>query len=229
VNVIPHISNWEIALRLLTAAALTGAIGLEREFRERSAGLRTHILVGVGAALFTLVSAYAWSDFIFDRSKGTAFDPTRIAAQIVTGIGFLGAGAIIRQGLSIRGLTTAAGLWVVAAIGTAAGAGFYAAALITTAIVFVALGPFRWLEGWLSRLRREGRAFDIRLRRNESITPVLNLLERRRVRVTEVELGDDQDERWVRIELDIPFRTGASELVEQISALDGVTGVRWTG
>jgi putative Mg2+ transporter-C (MgtC) family protein len=228
-NVIPHISTWEIALRLLLAAALTGAIGLERELRERTAGLRTHMLVGVGAALFTLVSAYAWSDFVFDRSRGTTFDPTRIAAQIVTGIGFLGAGAIIRQGLSIRGLTTAAGLWVVAAIGTAAGAGFYAAALVTTAIVFVALGPFRWLEGWLSRLRREGRAFDIRLRRHQPVTPVLELLERRRVRVTEVELGDEEEERWIRIELDLPFGHGSSELVEQISALDGVTGVRWTG
>jgi len=107
------------ALRLLVAAALSGAIGVERELRERAAGLRTHMLVGVGAALFTLVSAYAWGDFVFDRSRGTAFDPTRIAAQIVTGIGFLGAGAILRQGLSVRGLTTAAGLWVAAAIGMA--------------------------------------------------------------------------------------------------------------
>ena len=228
-NVIPHISDWEVALRLVVAAALTGAIGLERELRERTAGLRTHMLVGVGAALFTLVSAYAWSDFVFDRSRGTAFDPTRIAAQIVTGIGFLGAGAIIRQGLSVRGLTTAAGLWVVAAIGTAAGAGFYAAAFITTAIAFLALGPFRWLEGSLTRLRREGRAFDIRLGEGESITPVLDLLDRRRIRVTDVEIDDEEDGRRARIELDLPFGHGASQLVDELVALDGVIGVRWTG
>src|ERR687895_594848 len=99
------------------------------------------MLVGVGAALFTLVSAYAWSDFLVNQEQ--RLDPTRIAAQIVTGIGFLGAGAILRQGLSVRGLTTAAGLWASAAIGMACAAGFWAAALITTAIALVALGPFR--------------------------------------------------------------------------------------
>jgi putative Mg2+ transporter-C (MgtC) family protein len=229
VRVVPDISGWEIAARLLVAAALTGAIGLERELRERTAGLRTHMLVGVGAALFTLVSAYAWGDFVFDRTRGTAFDPTRIAAQIVTGIGFLGAGAIIRQGLSVRGLTTAAGLWVVAAIGTAAGAGFYVAALVTTGIVVVALGPFRWLEGWLSRLRHEGRAFDISLRPGQSITPVLEVLDRRRVRVTQFEVDDEDDGRRARVELDLPFGHGASDLVDDLSALEGVTGVRWTG
>ena len=106
------------ALRLCVAAALGGAIGLERELRERQAGLRTHLLVSVGSALFTLVSAYGFSDF---SAAGRSVDPTRIAAQIVTGIGFLGAGAIIRQGLSVRGLTTAATLWLVAAIGMACG------------------------------------------------------------------------------------------------------------
>ena len=117
-------------MRLAAAAALGGAIGLERELREREAGFRTHMLVSVGAALFTLVSAYAWGDFAFSQASGVTFDPTRIAAQIVTGIGFIGAGAIIRQGLSVRGLTTAATLWMVAAIGMACGAGFYWAAVI---------------------------------------------------------------------------------------------------
>src|SRR5919198_6376997 len=114
------ISDWELVLRLALTVVLCGAIGLEREARAQVAGLRTHILVGLGAALFTLVSAYA-----FDASEpGTRIDPTRIAAQIVTGIGFLGAGTIIRQGLTVRGLTTAASLWIVAAVGMAAGAGY---------------------------------------------------------------------------------------------------------
>jgi len=116
----PTIGWPEVLLRLFVAAALGGAIGLERELRERQAGLRTHLVVSVGSALFTLVSAYGFSNF------GARVDPTRIAAQIVTGIGFLGAGAIIRQGLSVRGLTTAASLWLVAAIGMAAGAGYWA-------------------------------------------------------------------------------------------------------
>ena len=93
-------------MRLAAAAALGGAIGLERELREREAGFRTHMLVSVGAALFTLVSAYAWGDFAFSQASGVTFDPTRIAAQIVTGIAS-SAQAIIRQGFSVRGLTTA--------------------------------------------------------------------------------------------------------------------------
>jgi putative Mg2+ transporter-C (MgtC) family protein len=79
-NPIPELELWDIALRLGMAALLTGLVGLEREWRERAAGLRTHMLVGVGSALFTLVSAYAWSDFVFDRTQGTVFDPTRISA-----------------------------------------------------------------------------------------------------------------------------------------------------
>src|SRR5436305_8007639 len=109
--VIPSLSWPHVLLRLVVAAGLGGAIGFERELRERQAGLRTHLVVSVGSALFTLVSAYGFHSF------DGKVDPTRIAAQIVSGIGFLGAGAIIRQGLSVRGLTTAASLWLVAAIG----------------------------------------------------------------------------------------------------------------
>lgn len=227
-NVIPDISTWEIALRLVLAAGLSGLVGLERELRERAAGLRTHMLVGLGSALFTVVSAYAWGDFVFDRSLGTTFDPTRIAAQIVTGIGFLGAGAIIRQGLSVRGLTTAAGLWVVAAIGMAVGAGFYAAALITTALVLVGLGPFRWLEGSLGRYRRSGRALEVDLRPEQPISNVLSVLEARRSRVGKVELDDEEDRRQIRVELDLPIGGSGQELVEDLSALDEVIAVRWT-
>jgi putative Mg2+ transporter-C (MgtC) family protein len=133
----PSLSWEELLLRLAVAAALGGAVGLEREFREREAGFRTHTLVSLGAALFTIAGAYGFRDF------HNSFDPTRIAAQIVTGIGFLGAGAIIRQGLSVRGLTTAATLWVVAAIGLTAGAG-YSASVITTAFVLLSLGPLRF-------------------------------------------------------------------------------------
>jgi putative Mg2+ transporter-C (MgtC) family protein len=96
---LPELSSLEVVFRVVLAAVLGGAIGLERELRDREAGLRTHLLVSVGAALFTMVSAYAWTDWQFSNREGLVFDPTRIAAQVVTGIGFLGAGAIIRQGL----------------------------------------------------------------------------------------------------------------------------------
>ena len=139
----PDLSWAEILLRVSLAGALGAAIGLERELRDREAGLRTHLLVAVGSALFTLVSAYGFRDFDYGAGTGFTLDPTRISAQIVTGIGFLGAGAIIRQGISVRGLTTAATLWIVAAIGLASGAGYYSAAVITTGVVLFALYPLR--------------------------------------------------------------------------------------
>lgn len=226
-NVIPHLGLWEVALRLAVAAALTGAVGLERELRERAAGLRTHMLVGVGSALFTIVSAYAWGDFVFDRTQGTTFDPTRIAAQIVTGIGFLGAGAIIRQGLSIRGLTTAAGLWVAAAIGMAVGAGYWGAALIGTAVVLVGLGPLRMAEGWVVRRRREGGTLEIDLRPEEPLAPVLGVLEGRRARVSRIHLEEEETGRELRIEVRMPPGVSGRDLVEELTRLDEVTGVRW--
>src|SRR5213595_3614346 len=140
---IPSLSWPEILGRVALAAALGAVLGLERELREREAGLRTHLLVSVGSALFTIVSAYGFREFLTSGANVVRADPTRIAAQIVTGIGFLGAGAIIRQGLAVRGLTTAATLWVVAAIGLASGAGYYSVAVITTGLVLLALWPLR--------------------------------------------------------------------------------------
>ncbi len=227
---IPELEWWDVLIRLVVAAGLTGAIGLERELRDRAAGLRTHMLVGVGAAVFTIVSAYGWSDFGFSTRSGVVFDPTRIAAQIVTGIGFLGAGAIIRQGLTVRGLTTAASLWIVAAIGMAVGAGYYSAALIATAIVLIGLGPFRWLEGGatLGRLRRGGRQLEIDLTRDHSIAAPLAVIDERPVRVTQVQFEDEDDRRRLRVELDLPFGPAEERLVEDLASLDGVLAVRWT-
>jgi putative Mg2+ transporter-C (MgtC) family protein len=222
--------GWEdVLLRIVVAAALTGAIGVERELRERAAGLRTHMLVGVGSALFTIVSAYGWGEFSFSTREGVVFDPTRIAAQIVTGIGFLGAGAIIRQGLSVRGLTTAAGLWVVAAIGMASGAGYYSAAAITTGVVLVGLGPLRWVEGgFLSRLRRGGRVLEIDMLRERPISNVLSVVESRRARVNRVEFEDEENRRQVRIELDVPLGAAEARLVDELASLEEVTAVRWS-
>src|SRR5262249_28913832 len=162
---VPDLSWWEVLARLALAGALGGAVGFERELRDHEAGVRTHLLVALGSAAFTLVSAYGFRDFDYGRSTGFTLDPTRIAAQIVTGIGFLGAGAIIRQGISIRGLTTAATLWVAAAIGMAAGAGYYSGALIGTVLTLVALGPLRIAAFPIfERMRPEERSMVIPLR-----------------------------------------------------------------
>ena len=224
----PDITWAEVALRLAVAAALTGAVGLERELRERAAGLRTHMLVGVGSALFTLVSAYAWGDFTFDRQLGVVLDPTRISAQIVTGIGFLGAGAIIRQGLSVRGLTTAAGLWVAAAIGMAVGAGYWAAALIATAVVLVGLGPLRWAEAEFVRRARLGGAFEIDLGPEGPLAPVLAVLEGRRAPIGRIRVDDTAEGRQVRVEVELPAGVSRHDVVEELTRLPEVTSVRWT-
>ena len=227
---IPELEWWEVLVRLGVAAGLTGVIGLERELRERAAGLRTHMLVGIGSALFTIVSAYGWTDFGFSTASGVVFDPTRIAAQVVTGIGFLGAGAIIRQGLAVRGLTTAASLWIVAAIGMAAGAGYFSAALIATGIVLVGLGPFRWLEGatTLGRFRRAGRELEIDLTPEHAIAEPLGVIDQRRVRVSRVQFEDVRDRRRLRVELDLPLGPAEERLVEDLASLEGVVAVRWT-
>jgi len=141
----------DISLRLLAAAIFGAILGLEREIHGHQAGMRTHMLVALGSAAFTVLSIYA-----FPASLGQgSTDPSRISAQIVTGIGFLGAGAIIKYGINIRGLTTAASLWVVAAIGLAAGAGAYFVAAVSTAIALLALWPIHVL---VQRLELSGAA-----------------------------------------------------------------------
>jgi putative Mg2+ transporter-C (MgtC) family protein len=220
---LPEMSTqWEPLVRLLVALLLGAAVGWEREMQRQPAGFRTHALVGLGSAIFTVVSAFAF--------PGPLSDPTRIAAQIVTGIGFLGAGAIIRQGLSVKGLTTAAGLWVVAAIGMAVGAGYYSAALIATGIVLVGLGPFRWLEGGaaLARFRRAGGALEIDLTPEHPISDVLAVVDARPVRLTRVEFADDDAGRHLRLELDVPLGSAEERLVDDLAAIEGVRGVRWS-
>jgi putative Mg2+ transporter-C (MgtC) family protein len=130
-----NIEGWRQLGELGIALLLSAAVGLEREIRQKSAGLRTHTLVGVGAALFMLISKYGFNDVL--EPGRVIVDPSRVAAQIVTGVGFLGAGLIFVRGGSVRGLTTAASIWVTAAIGAAAGAGLPVLAAAATAIYFL--------------------------------------------------------------------------------------------
>jgi putative Mg2+ transporter-C (MgtC) family protein len=225
---VPELHWAEVLVRVVLAGILGGAIGAEREIREREAGLRTHMLVAVGAALFTIVSAYAWADFSFSQRNGITFDPTRIAAQIVTGIGFLGAGAIIRQGLSVRGLTTAASLWVVAAIGMASGAGYYSAAAITTIVVLISLWPLRIVAyRMFERIRPGELRLEVELKAGESPAVLLDALETKGVAVRSFELEEAGDRR--RVVLDVRITDGRFESVTaELMRLDPVLGVRWS-
>ena len=221
---IPTLSWGQVLLRLAVAAALGAAIGFERELREREAGLRTHLLVCLGSALFTIISAYGFHEFLTSGGQLVRTDPTRIAAQIVTGIGFLGAGAIIRQGVSVRGLTTAATLWVAAAIGMATGAGYYSGAVIGTVLTLVALGPLRILAFPIfERFRPEERSLIIELRRGAQAAQLLDALEREHARVEHFRLEGEHDRRVITVTLDTP----SEKLLSQVADLEFVQGVEW--
>ena len=132
--------------RLLAALVMGGLIGLERSYHGRAAGFRTHALVCLSTSLLMMVTVFEPSWFPTLAQGRVTLDPTRIAQGIMTGIGFLGAGAIIRDGVSVRGLTTAASIWITAAIGILAGAGFYFPAITSTALTLGTLSLFRWIE-----------------------------------------------------------------------------------
>jgi putative Mg2+ transporter-C (MgtC) family protein len=151
-NSIWHITHLELTLRIFAAAALGGLIGFEREWSNHAAGLRTHILVCIGSASIMLLSIYGFSEFVVEPNVRT--DPARLAAQVISGIGFLGAGAIMRNGSTVSGLTTAASIWVVAAIGLCVGAGFFYCACLATVIVLISLFALNKWEKHLLRHRR---------------------------------------------------------------------------
>jgi putative Mg2+ transporter-C (MgtC) family protein len=217
----------ELLLRLVLACALGGAIGLEREISGQGAGFRTHILVALGSCLFTLVSAYAFQEFLTAQQAHVSFDPSRIAAQIVTGVGFLGGGAILRSGTGVRGLTTAASLWVVAAIGVAAGAGWYGAAALSTGLAIGSLWGLR-------RVRR--RVEGLRPARSEvvlEITPglepadVLQALRGLSVEVRRLQVEQEEDSRTMTLLLRLPAGTSPPNVAAILGAMPGVRNVEW--
>src|SRR5205085_7553316 len=159
-------TELELAGRLGAALVLGGAIGLERELTGQVAGLRTHMSVALGAALFGIVSAYGWNEFTAVRAQtNVQVDVTRVASNIVTGVGFLGGGAILKEGATVRGLTTAASLWVTAAIGTAAALGSIMVALFSTGLLVASLVLLRLPRRWVrTRVAQQRETVVLRLR-----------------------------------------------------------------
>lgn len=229
------ISNAEVVVRLLVTVLLCGLVGIERETRDQSAGFRTHILLGLGATLFTLVSAYGFPAFteaaLESDGRGVVFDPTRISAQIVTGVGFLGAGAIIRRGLDVRGLTTAASLWATAAIGMAVGAGYLFGAAATTAVVLAALYLLRSVRSFVVSRYGTGLAvLDVAFGdARADVSGVTALLENRGVDVRNVQVEIESGKATYELQIRIPPDGSMREVLGDISDLPGVERVRASG
>jgi putative Mg2+ transporter-C (MgtC) family protein len=223
-----QIGDADLVLRLVAAVALCSLIGFERSTRDEVAGLRTHALVGLGAALFTLVSAYGFTNFA--TATAPQPDPTRIAAQVVSGIGFLCAGAIIRQGASVRGVTTAASLWIVAAIGMAAGAGFFVGAIAATALVLVVLVVMRHVgHRLIPTVRADFVHVDVDLVRDGRAASVLELLSTHRIRIESMRSDLAPEGEQLHFDLRLPPRANFAPVVRELSTLQDVAATRCSG
>jgi len=224
----PTLEWWELGLRLLGAAAFGGMIGFEREYNDQPAGFRTHILVTLGATLFTIAGAYGAAAFV--GAEVVRFDPTRVAAQVVTGIGFLGAGAILRQGINIRGLTTAASIWVSASIGVAVALGYWTAAGLTTAIALGSLLLLRPVERAVIRLLRKG-VFKavIDVDPGARLGTINEVFDRLRVHVESMKIGGaPEGRRQIVASLRMPEDLQPGDLVDALEEVEGVREVDWS-
>jgi putative Mg2+ transporter-C (MgtC) family protein len=220
----------ELSLRLIGAAVAGGLVGLEREVSDQPAGFRTHMLVALGSCLFTLVSAYGFGAFLGgEAAPQIRFDPTRIAAQVVTGIGFLGAGAILRYGTTVRGLTTAASLWVVAAVGLAIGAGAYLISGVTTAVTLLALLALKPLRTRLVRgLRKEHEEFLIEVDPQLEVEGLVHDLGEEGVRVDHFRVEEEDGVRQIVVFLALPPDRRPEDMAGVLARVPGVRNVDWT-
>jgi putative Mg2+ transporter-C (MgtC) family protein len=222
-----YINELQILIRLLLALLLGGLIGFERESSNHAAGLRTNILVCLGSCLLMLLSMYGFAAFVDEPN--VRVDPARLAAAVITGIGFLGAGTILFTGKSITGLTTAASLWVVSAIGLGVGAGFYFASAITTFMVLLTLWAFNKLEKRYISTKKEHllkiKANDL----SQTLRSINGLMAERKILIRKMLLEEGEDEGGavivvLQMYVTLPKSEALLSILEQLKHLEGV---RW--
>jgi putative Mg2+ transporter-C (MgtC) family protein len=210
----------DLSVRLVIAAVLGLAIGFEREIHGHPAGLRTHMLVALGSALFTVLSIRG---FLGEGSPGAPVDPTRIAAQIVSGIGFLGAGAILKDGIVIRGLTTAASLWATSAVGMAAGAGEYVIAVVAAGVILVSLWPINAIADRLHGSNLPELQLRLSMKRVDLLGQVSEILLAQKLEIGQISTQRVSKEQY---QVDVAIRgrnAGAtSQAIDEIARLPGV-------
>jgi putative Mg2+ transporter-C (MgtC) family protein len=212
--------NLELLGRLLLAAVLGGAIGAERELNDQAAGLRTHMLLTIGACLFTLVSAYGFGG-------GIGTDPSRLAAQIVTGIGFLGGGAIVRHGLTVKGLTTAASIWATASVGVAVGAGSYVLGIGGTVLIVGTLFGLRRVSNLLQRWGVSREEFVLATAPGFDVKRVVELVRREGADLRGLEHQQDDEGDRVVLLVKLRPRYQPERLLDALRQMEGVLQVEW--
>lgn len=213
------VTTSQILIRLLVSIGLSSLIGFERETIKRPAGFRTHILVCVGSTLVMLVSLY-----IFDLFKHQAnIQPDRLGAQVISGIGFLGAGTIIREGSSVKGLTTAAGLWATACIGLAVGVGFYLGAILTTALVFVTLYLFSKVEKHIKSRRNYVNIKIYSINKPGQLGEIGKALGCLGVDITNINLEHEEDDTIIiRMLVKVPDSIMEFDIIRELKKIEGV-------
>ena len=217
--------TWEYILRIVIAAILGGAIGLEREYRAKGAGFRTHFLVALGSALLMLLSQYGFMDLLKEHSDlSIRLDPARIAAQVVTGIGFIGAGTIIFQKHVIKGLTTAAGIWVVGAIGMTCGAGMYILSIATTVLVLLGLEAMNF---FLSKFGVKSILVKFSAENLQDVNAVIERLRRLHIELDSYRMEDKHTSTGViytvEIELKVVRKRFQRRILDILKEFEGVT------
>ncbi len=220
--------SWQAALLRLGLAMVLGAlVGMERERGERAAGMRTLALVSLGSALFMIISAYGFSEF--SGNNAFSLDPSRIAAQVVTGIGFLGAGTILLRRNTVRGLTTAAAIWAVAAIGLACGIGQVVTAIMATVLTLIVLAVLRPVEGLLFP-RQRPHALQVRVDQAEVgsvLTRLREICERERISVGMLQVRESRHGEVIEARCRIGERVDSGRLLTEIRGLPGVHAARF--
>ena len=209
--------SWEIIIKLVLSMVFGGIIGLEREIGNRPAGFRTHTLVCMGSVLVMMTS-----EFIMETYSANSPDPARLGAQVISGIGFLGAGTILKDGSRVRGLTTAASLWVVACIGLAIGVGFYWGALVATLFSYITLVLLKKFEGFVPGLRDHDITLEIRNTPGQ-IARITNVLAALHVRIRDIKVEPGEEDRTHAF-FKLVFPPGISKTIvgAELSQLEGV-------
>lgn len=215
-----------ILIRLILAAFLAGVIGIERESKGHPAGFRTHMLVGTGSCLVMLLALFGFQDYLNQNGDLVAYDPSRLASYVISGIGFLGAGTIIVQGASIRGLTTAASIWIVAAIGLTIGAGMFFAGIATTVLVLTSLIFLNHVDKWFKNVSDTDVLFIAMDKKANELGETIQRLESMEVQVQKIKGKEfDEDEAPLLhyyIKIHLPEGVAETELYQSLYKVDSI-------